>query len=406
MRRLPSLLLFVVPADFGWLVAGRRLAAVSRARRPGAFDSPTTCRSPGAKRRTSPGRSPCRAWAGRRRRFSASRSGSPRPSTRGTRCGRSAWIARPARSLHDVEVFQLDDPGSIHANNSHASPTPVIEGDRVYVHFGAHGTACLSTDGQIDLENAGAEVQPSARPGRLAGRVEGPADHQLRRHRRAVRRRARQSHRRDPLEARPRSTSAKPAAPASWKCRWPIARRCCSRSTASTQLVSLGSDAVVAHDPGHRRGAVVVHLQRLLERLAAGLCQGHVVFLLGLRHADVLCDQARRRGRRDRNEQGVERDQGGRRAARRLAAGGGRRAVHDQRLGHRRLLRRARPASSTGSSGWGASSGPRRSMPTAGFIASTKRPPPRCWRRARSSKSWPPTSSTGTRRPRRRSSTA
>jgi outer membrane protein assembly factor BamB len=51
--------------------------------------------------------------------------------------------------LHDVEVFHLDNPGSIHGNNSHASPTPVIEGDRVYVHFGAHGTACLSTSGQI-----------------------------------------------------------------------------------------------------------------------------------------------------------------------------------------------------------------------------------------------------------------
>jgi outer membrane protein assembly factor BamB len=51
--------------------------------------------------------------------------------------------------VHQVEVFQLDDPGSIHANNSHASPTPVIEDDRVYVHYGAHGTACLTTDGRI-----------------------------------------------------------------------------------------------------------------------------------------------------------------------------------------------------------------------------------------------------------------
>jgi outer membrane protein assembly factor BamB len=51
--------------------------------------------------------------------------------------------------LHDVEVFHLDQPGKVHANNSHASPTPVIEGDRVYVHFGAHGTACLSTDGRV-----------------------------------------------------------------------------------------------------------------------------------------------------------------------------------------------------------------------------------------------------------------
>ncbi len=51
--------------------------------------------------------------------------------------------------LHDVEVFHLDDPGSIHANNSHASPTPVVDGERVYVHYGAHGTAALSASGEI-----------------------------------------------------------------------------------------------------------------------------------------------------------------------------------------------------------------------------------------------------------------
>lgn len=51
--------------------------------------------------------------------------------------------------LHDVEVFHLDDPGPIHSLNSHASPTPVIEGNRVYVQYGAHGTACLATDGQL-----------------------------------------------------------------------------------------------------------------------------------------------------------------------------------------------------------------------------------------------------------------
>lgn len=33
----------------------------------------------------------------------------------------------------------------IHAKNSHASPTPVVDGDRLYVHFGHMGTACLNT---------------------------------------------------------------------------------------------------------------------------------------------------------------------------------------------------------------------------------------------------------------------
>jgi outer membrane protein assembly factor BamB len=55
--------------------------------------------------------------------------------------------------VHDVEVFKKADLGSINAKNSHASPTPLIEGDRVYVHFGAHGTACLTRDGQIVWRN-------------------------------------------------------------------------------------------------------------------------------------------------------------------------------------------------------------------------------------------------------------
>ncbi len=52
-------------------------------------------------------------------------------------------------TTHDVEVFQIEAPGKVHAKNSHASPTPLIEGDRVYVHFGTHGTACLTTAGEI-----------------------------------------------------------------------------------------------------------------------------------------------------------------------------------------------------------------------------------------------------------------
>jgi outer membrane protein assembly factor BamB len=53
------------------------------------------------------------------------------------------------RILHDVEVFRLGDAGTINAKNSHASPTPVLEGDRVYLHFGAHGTAAITGTGEI-----------------------------------------------------------------------------------------------------------------------------------------------------------------------------------------------------------------------------------------------------------------
>jgi outer membrane protein assembly factor BamB len=44
---------------------------------------------------------------------------------------------------------QTADAPSIHSKNSHASPTPVSDGKRLYVHFGHQGTACLSLDGDI-----------------------------------------------------------------------------------------------------------------------------------------------------------------------------------------------------------------------------------------------------------------
>ncbi|QDU39318.1 putative methyltransferase YcgJ [Maioricimonas rarisocia] len=49
------------------------------------------------------------------------------------------------RILHDVEVFTPEDPCPINTKNSHASPSPVVEPGRVYLHFGTMGTACLDT---------------------------------------------------------------------------------------------------------------------------------------------------------------------------------------------------------------------------------------------------------------------
>ena len=51
--------------------------------------------------------------------------------------------------LQNVEIFRRKDSGAINGKNSHASPTPVLEGDRIYLHFGAHGTACLTQTGEI-----------------------------------------------------------------------------------------------------------------------------------------------------------------------------------------------------------------------------------------------------------------
>ncbi len=51
--------------------------------------------------------------------------------------------------LQNVEVFRLKSAAQTHAKNSHASPTPLLEGDRVYLHFGNSGTACLTQTGEV-----------------------------------------------------------------------------------------------------------------------------------------------------------------------------------------------------------------------------------------------------------------
>jgi outer membrane protein assembly factor BamB len=55
----------------------------------------------------------------------------------------------------DVEVFHQDGRTSppIHSKNSHASPSPLVEGGRLYVHFGHQGTACLDTSGKVVWKN-------------------------------------------------------------------------------------------------------------------------------------------------------------------------------------------------------------------------------------------------------------
>jgi len=47
--------------------------------------------------------------------------------------------------IHNIKVFDILKPQESHPLNSFASPSPVIEAGRVYVHFGAYGTACMDT---------------------------------------------------------------------------------------------------------------------------------------------------------------------------------------------------------------------------------------------------------------------
>ena len=45
--------------------------------------------------------------------------------------------------LREIELFTVENPPIIHANNSYASPTPVCDGKFLYCHFGALGTCAL-----------------------------------------------------------------------------------------------------------------------------------------------------------------------------------------------------------------------------------------------------------------------
>src|SRR4249920_3801946 len=75
--------------------------------------------------------------------------------TTATEAGRESSLrlvsfdALTGRQSIDVEVFRLKKSALLNPKNSHASPTPIVEGDRVYVHFGAEGTAALTTTGDI-----------------------------------------------------------------------------------------------------------------------------------------------------------------------------------------------------------------------------------------------------------------
>jgi hypothetical protein len=60
-----------------------------------------------------------------------------------------AFEVESGRQALDVEVFKVRGTDLLNAKNSHASPTPIVDGDRVYVHFGAEGTAAVSPTGTI-----------------------------------------------------------------------------------------------------------------------------------------------------------------------------------------------------------------------------------------------------------------
>ena len=61
-----------------------------------------------------------------------------------------------------TELFVVDTSKrlQIHGKNSHASPSPVVGQNRLFVHFGSQGTACLDLNGRVLWKNSGIRYEP------------------------------------------------------------------------------------------------------------------------------------------------------------------------------------------------------------------------------------------------------
>ena len=56
--------------------------------------------------------------------------------------------------LRDIEVFKKNRPQWVHKLNSYASPSPLIDDGRLFLHFGAYGNACIDSEsGKIIWKN-------------------------------------------------------------------------------------------------------------------------------------------------------------------------------------------------------------------------------------------------------------
>ena len=75
-------------------------------------------------------------------------------SQKGGKSLRAICVDRTTGGLvHNIEVLTTDAVGPKHVQNGYASPTPVLDGKHVFVHFGSRGTACLDSDGKIVWKN-------------------------------------------------------------------------------------------------------------------------------------------------------------------------------------------------------------------------------------------------------------
>lgn len=70
--------------------------------------------------------------------------------------------AKTGKILWDRELFREDGSKTeaIHDKASHANPTPITDGERIYFHFGTFGTAALNRDGKVVWQKTDLKHRP------------------------------------------------------------------------------------------------------------------------------------------------------------------------------------------------------------------------------------------------------
>ena len=147
--------------------------------------------------------------------------------------------------------------------NSHASPTPTTDGERLYVHFGHMGTAALDLEGKVLWTRTGLYASRStataARRSWWTACSSSACDGSDKQSVVALDAKTGQDGLEDAAAAQDRASRSRSA------------RRPSSRSGGKKQIVSPGSDVLAGYDAEDRQGDLADQVQRIFGHPEAGL---------------------------------------------------------------------------------------------------------------------------------------
>jgi len=81
--------------------------------------------------------------------------------------------ADDGKLIWNTPIFGIVKAPRMHRKNSQASPTPIVDGKKVYVHFGHMGTAALGLDGKLAWKNDTIKYPPVHGNGGTPALVDG-----------------------------------------------------------------------------------------------------------------------------------------------------------------------------------------------------------------------------------------